>query len=522
MLEVIKMCGMFMEEIIFCGDDVLVYNFDDRVKIFYPPDPIPPLEDPDRAVLDAIRSPIGSKPISELVDAASNVVIAFDDMCVPLPHSRKKDPRAIAARAVVAELENAGVKKENITFICARGLHRRCKPQELRMILGSDIVKEFKDRILHHNPTDPGNLVKIGETPSGHVVEINKVAAEADLLIYLNITFTPMNGGWKSFIIGLGSYSTIRASHIPEVTGKGHLMDPERSMLHKIIWEMGQVLKERVNVFTVESVVNNDFYSGLLGRLWRPLKGQSSRIRKILLKLMGKSPKFLKRIVRRKYRANYAPIGFFAGDPEEAHKETLKLVEKQMLVRVDQQFDVVIFGLPNLCPYSVGTELNPVLLHTTIFGYLVNMYKGKPPLKRGGVLVVANPAEKVFDLEQHPSYAELYYKILPNITKMEDLENYEKEFLEREDLMQKFVQRYAYHPIHAIIAYYWGAMGRKHAGRTIIAGAKSEDVLKRLGLEDAKDLDDAIRKAKEYAGEDASIAYLFMPPLFIADLSASI
>ena len=40
-------------------------------------------------------------------------------------------------------------------------------------------------------------------------MEINRAAAQCDLLIYVNINWTQMNGGWKSVSVGLGTYRTI-------------------------------------------------------------------------------------------------------------------------------------------------------------------------------------------------------------------------------------------------------------------------------------------------------------------------
>ena len=508
-----------MKEVIFYGDDILIYDFPEETRIFYAPEPLPPLKDERAAIREAVENPIGSKTLEELVDKDSRVAVCFDDVSVPLPQM-KDDVRAKAAEVVLEKLREIGVKRENITLICATGLHRKCKPEELAHILGKKVYKEYEDRIVNHDADDRENLAVLGKTGEGYEVEINRLAAEADLIIYLNITFTPMNGGWKSIVVGLGSYKTIIPHHSPEALSEGSLMDPSVSGLHRIIWDMGRAIRDKIRVFSVEMVLNNDFYSGLFERLWKPLGGSNHAPlwRRLTLSAIRRVPGFLKTYVRNRYRANYRLIGVYAGDIEKAHEQTLKLVEKQLTVPVDKQYDVIIFGVPNFTPYSVGSVMNPLLLHSLVLGYLYNMHSGKPPLKKGGVIIVSNPAYEEFDPEQHPSYIDFYEEVLtkkPDIFKLKDVE---EEYLNNKNYSEKYRNGYAYHGTHALMAYYWGVRGLQNTGRVIVAGAKSRRALEVMGFDYAENLDEAIRIAKRYLGENCSIAYFCIPPIFNSKL----
>ncbi len=46
----------------------------------------------------------------------------------------------------------------------------------------------------------------LGTTKHGEEVEINKRAAESDLIVYVNINLVSMDGGWKSTATGLSAY----------------------------------------------------------------------------------------------------------------------------------------------------------------------------------------------------------------------------------------------------------------------------------------------------------------------------
>jgi hypothetical protein len=509
-----------LKEIIFYGDDAFFYEFPAETEIYYAKEPLAPLEKDRDAIKKAIENPIASKRLENLVNENSHIAICFDDISVPLP-AMKDDVRIKAAKVVIEKLMALKVKKDNILFICATGLHRKCTSKELSLLLGKKIFREFKHRIINHDAEDKENLVVLATTKEGYEVEINKFAAEADLIIYLNITFTPLNGGWKSIIVGLGSYKTIIPHHSPEVLKEASYMDPAVSQLHRIIWEMGKAIKDKVNVFTIEMVLNNNFFSGVFEKLYHPLGENNKKPaywRRSTLSLFRIMPKFIKSYNRKKIKAGYKLIGVYAGDIEEVHVETLKLVKKQFMVPINKQYDILIYGVPNVTPYNVGSEMNPLLLHALTSGYLYNMYNGKSPLKKGGYLILSNPAYEKFDLKQHPSYKDFYYDILSKKPDIYDLKDLENKYLQNEEYLRKYRTSYAYHGLHAPIVYYWGVLGLNNIGKVVVAGAKNKNTLKILGYEYAKNLDEAIDISKKQFGENCSIAYFCIPPIFIAEL----
>lgn len=510
-----------MKEIIFYGDDALVYDFPEQTKIFYAPKPLPALENEKVAIRKAVENPIGSQKLEDLIDKNSRVVICFDNMSIPLP-PMKADVRAIAAEVVLEKLKALGLKRENLLFMCASGLHRKCKPKELAHLLGKRIFSEYKDQITNHDADDKTNLVVLGKTKEGYEIEINRVVAEADLIVYLNITFGPLSGGWKSIIVGLGSYKTIIPSHSPVVLREGSFMDPQVSGMHRIIWAMGREIKERIKVFTIEMVLNNKIYNSLYEKLYRPLGEDHQRLplwRKIALSTIRRMPGFLKAYVRRRYKADYKLIGVFAGDIENAHSETLKLLKKQLAVPVDKQYDVIIFGVTNYSPYSIDSIINPLLLHDIVLGYYYNLFTGvMPPLKRGGIIIILHPVHEKFDPKQHPSYIDFYEEVLPKKPDIFNLTHVEKTYLNNETYSEQYRNKFAYHGTHVLMTYYFSVLGLQNVGKVIVAGAKSRRALERLGFEYAKDLDDAIDASKKYFGENCSIAYFCYPPMFIAEL----
>ncbi|TXT64739.1 MAG: hypothetical protein BAJALOKI3v1_170025 [Promethearchaeota archaeon] len=509
-----------MKEIVFYGDDAFFYDFPDKVDIYYAKPTIEPEKDINAVIDSALQNPINSPKIEDIITPESMISVCFDDISVPLP-PMKSDVRAVAAQHVISILRGIGVKEENINFICATGLHRKCKPKELKHILGKKIYRKYKAQIINHDAEDKSNLITLATSSKGYKIEINRMAAQSDLIIYLNISFTPLNGGWKSIIVGLGSYNTIIPHHSPEMLKKGTFMDPESSQLHKIIWEMGDLIKEKLNLFTIEMVINNNFYRGIYEKMYRPLKSKIQKPplwRRMLFSIFRAFPKSVKAYVRKNLKAGYQLIDVFAGDIEDAHKKSMELMNRQLNVEISQQYDILIYGVPNLTPYNVGSEMNPLLLHTLVSGYLFNMHQGDSPLKEDGTLIILNPAYEKFDTTQHPSYRDFYYDILSNKPDIFNLKQIEHEYLHNEEYISKYKNEYAYHPVHAPIVYYWGIRGLLNIGNVIVAGAKNKNVLDIFGFEYAKDLDDALGKAQSKYQKECSIAYFCIPPLFVAKL----
>ena len=88
---------------------------------------------------------------------------------------------------------------------------------ELRHALGDRIYDAFAPNglLTQHDAEDPDDLVHLGLTDQGEDVEINRRAAESDLLVYVNINLVAMDGGHKSVATGLASYRSLRHHHNP-------------------------------------------------------------------------------------------------------------------------------------------------------------------------------------------------------------------------------------------------------------------------------------------------------------------
>lgn len=516
------MCLKTMKELVFSGDDLLIVDFPQRTRIVYPPNPLSPPFDVRKTIDHVLNFPLGSDPLQKLVSGNSKVTIAFDDPCIPLPPMRD-DPRAYIIESVLKQLYKVGVKNNNIILVCANGLHRKWSKKELKNIIGARIFKEFSpNKIFCHDAEDPENIVSLGKTSSGYEVEVNRFVIDSNLTVYININWTSMNGGWKSIVVGLGTYKSIRHHHNPKILEKSPLLNPSHSEMHKIYDKMGEVIEKNARIFTIETVLNNDIFHPYLGALYTKFlqkSHKSSSKLSPLLKFWSSLPKKFKGKIRSFVKSNYKPIEVNAGNVNAVHKKTLEKLSQQQNVLVEGQSDVLVIGLPNISPYSVFSSMNPVLVANLALSYAFNLYQNKPLVKRDGVFIIAQPCYNIFNKKHHPSYIEFFNKVLKETKDPYEMEkSFEEDFATRPTYIQKYRYGNAFHGVHPFYAWYFGAYALKYLRNVFIAGAKSPKTVKRLGFTPIKSIEKAVKKAEELKGKDCTITYQFIPPLFACEV----
>lgn len=510
-----------IEELMFYGDDVRIARFPENTRFFYANAPLPPAEDPRGLISHALDHPMGANPLEQQLTPKSRVTIAFDDLCLPIP-LMFNDPRKLIIGAVLDRLFKIGISKDRIRLICANGLHRKWTRQELAIVLGKKIMGVMgKDRIFCHDATVPSRLIHLGADPAGREIEINRAVDESDITIYVNVNFTSMNGGWKSILVGLGSWRSIRHHHSPrEWNGVDSIMDPGRSPMHQALTEMGQRVKAKYNIFQIESMINNRVWPSLLAPMLTPLGTvPRSSLNKIASKALfgaaALSPQFMKRFVRNRLRAGYQLVDVFAGDVDLVHPLTLDRVRTQQNIQVREPVDILIFGVPNLSPYSMLSVFNPILLRSLVLGYMRGMYQGRPLVRENGVIIACNPGFLKFHPGHHPAYIDFWNKDLAQHRDPEDCwRSLADPYAENPFYLDKYRHGFAYHGTHGLINWMWSGMALRQLKAVVLAGAREPDTARKIGFTPAPDLDAAVGMAKDLTGRDASIGYQMIPPLF--------
>ena len=506
------------------GEDFRLEKLPVGSRVIYPSEALPVVKDPDAAIRHALLNPVDTDPLPALLRPGMKLTIAFDDVSLPLPKMRRPDVRQRVIEAVLDMAAEAGV--DDVHLIAALALHRRMTEAELRHALGDRVYDAFAPRgaLYNHDAEDPDNLAFIGETEKGEEVEINKRAAESDLLVYVNINLVSMDGGWKSTATGLASYRSLRHHHnVRTMQHSRSFMDQHKSELHSSNWRMGEVLRKAgVKVFQIESTLNNDTFPKpfdfLQKREWDwTAKDRASFI--AVSRSLKRTPDRIKRGIFQSIEAPHNMTGVNAGEVEAVHRLTTAKVFEQQLVHVEGQTDVLTMGLPYICPYNVHSIMNPILVMCLGLGYFFNLYRNKPLVREGGVLIMSHPTQWDFHPVHHPSYIDFFEQVLADTTDPIEIEKtYEQSFAEDEWYRHLYRTSYAYHGVHPFYMWYWGAHALQHLGGVIIVGGDTKSV-RRLGFKPASTLRDALEMAEDVVGPHPSVTHLHTPPILLSEVS---
>lgn len=173
---------------------------------------VPGVADEAAGFRAAVRAPIGTRPLREIVKAHERVAIAIPDHTRPLPRER-------LLPWLFEEL--AHVPAANFTIINGTGSHRANTPDELRMMVGDAVYGRY--RIVNHDSRDPGTLAFAGTTTDGRRVLMNKDYVEADRRIVMGFIephfMAGFSGGYKGVFPAVADLDAIKHYHRAQVIG---------------------------------------------------------------------------------------------------------------------------------------------------------------------------------------------------------------------------------------------------------------------------------------------------------------
>ena len=271
------------------GKTGLPIELDDSLNVtFVEPTFVPALPDPEAAVRDALRAPIGSPPLRDLVRPGTRVGVIFSDITRPAPN-----PMMLAA---VLEILDAVPGVEVILFN-ALGTHRLNTEAELRGMVGDAIFE--RRRIVQNDTFDPATQVRVGVTSKGHETWLNAELMRCDLKILTGFIephlFAGFSGGGKAIMPGMAGQRTVLGNHDAGMVGHP-----------KAIWGVteGNPIWEEV----------------------REVAGQAGRL-------------FLLNVTLNRDKA---VTGVFAGDLDQAHTAGCAFVKRSAMVAVERPFDIIV------------------------------------------------------------------------------------------------------------------------------------------------------------------------------------
>jgi nickel-dependent lactate racemase len=247
----------------------------------------------------ALREPIGTNLLGEIVKSGDAVAVVVDD-------ATRATPSYLMFPPLLDELNRVGVKDESITLIFGCGIHRAVKPEEVKKLVGEEAIERVK--VVNHD-CKSADLVYLGKTAKfGTKVYVNKVFAESDVRILTGDVelhyYAGYGGGRKSVLPAVSGAETIQNNHTMLLNPKARTGVLEGNPVHEDMVEAAKLAK----VDFILNIVTNS-------------KNELVRA--------------------------------FAGDLEQAFYEGVKLVDEMYKVPIERRADVVLVS-PGGHPFDIN------------------------------------------------------------------------------------------------------------------------------------------------------------------------
>ncbi|UDL96163.1 nickel-dependent lactate racemase [Lichenihabitans sp. PAMC28606] len=171
---------------------------------------LPKLPDPDRAVREAMMTPIGSGSLDKLANGKASACILICDITRPVPNR-------LFLRPMIETMVASGIPLDRITVLVATGLHRPNLGDELAELVGDPWVLAAV-RVENHEARDETAHVDLGFTDTRHTpIKLDRRFVEADLRIATGLVEPHFMAGWsggrKVVAPGIAHHETIRTFH---------------------------------------------------------------------------------------------------------------------------------------------------------------------------------------------------------------------------------------------------------------------------------------------------------------------
>lgn len=447
------------------GDDVQTVELPDHTVVI-PAGPAahepPPLADPVAATRAALRDPLGSAPLAGLARRGSRVTIAFPDRVKGGAHGTAH--RKVSIPLIVAELERAGVRRADITLVCATGLHRKNRREEFEHYLGREVLEMFDPaRIVNHDAEDPAGIAALPDSQLGDPVQVSRLVTDSDLTVLIGHAagnpYGGFSGGYKMPATGLTTWRSIRGHHTPGTMHRGDFLPVSTgSHFRRQLTAIGQQMEAAMPqpFFTVDAVLDS----------------QSRQ------------------------------LGVFAGAIGAVERASWPLAARRTDIELaGGPADVLLVGVPRSFHYGNGMGSNPILMTQAIGAALA---RARGALRPYPVVIATSVCDGWFNETEFPAYRQVF-DLLGSVNHPAEMVSLEEQVCAEYEWIYRYRYRYGYHPFHAFSMVYMGALLRENAAAVYIAGARKPGYARAMGAIPVPAVRDGLREAARHVGADPRI-----------------
>lgn len=412
-------------------------------------EPLRGLHDPDSHLREAIRNPLNSDPLHVLAKKGHRVAILVDGPHVPGGYRKR------VLSILLNELRSVGIKFKDVTLVIATGVYRKPSRKELASLVGEELIGACN--VIVHDCEEDSFMVKIGETPFGGAMEVNKWIAESDLVISVSKALPwgawgGYNSGARTLTLDLTSIRTASQYYdIELVSNPACNGDPTLNPLQKLFHESVKVVEEAKGspIFFVELVATT---SGQL-------------------------------------------LSVKAGSLGAVEKAVWAEADKQYLAHIKRQGDLSVIGVPSVT--LLGNSTDNVLSLVQALTFALRNHRVSPVVRKGGLLLTAAEctAAKITPAEK---------EVLGILDKAESVEEaaLRQEDIRKPALVKLYKDGLTSHPLYPIFSLYTATFTLEHVEEIMVIGCKSKLAAEKLKIVPLSKSDEALKRIEDYLGSD--------------------
>lgn len=295
----------------------------------------------EKELSNALEKPISAPVFEKLLRDSRRILLIVPD-----------NTRAFPAKEVIPRLleriEQANPIAE-VKLLVATGLHVEVDREELRRMLGSEVVESYE--IINHNASNEDQIIETDRRTSyGTPIQVNRLVMESDTVIGAGLIephfFAGYSGGRKILLPGVAGKDAVFNNHSLRMIG-----DP----------------KARAGILS-----GNPIHEDMIEFM------RQTRLDFIVNTTINKRKEI---------------TGIFAGDPIEAHLRGVEFLDRHVKIAVEGEADIVI------------TTNGGYPLDRDVYQAVKGMDTAATIVRRGGVIIIA--AECRDGLGGHKEFVEL-------------------------------------------------------------------------------------------------------------------
>lgn len=197
------------------------------------PGDAPGVKNAAETMREALRCPIGTPPLRDLVRPGQTVLVLVDDNTRPTP----------VHQVLPTLLEELDVERNalHVRFLIATGTHRPLTPIEIEHKVGAEVADRYE--VINHRWSEAAALVDLGTTVNGTPIKVNRLLVESDLVISMGTTVPHCLAGWaggaKMIQPGVSGEDTTNLTHalsmMSPIPHLGRLDNPVRFEIEQIV-----------------------------------------------------------------------------------------------------------------------------------------------------------------------------------------------------------------------------------------------------------------------------------------------